>query len=257
MGSLKRKKIKYIVYFFLLCFMSKAFSSEKMILIKDFKSGKILFSEGDCNVRYSPFSTFKIPISLMGYDSNVLISKNEPFFIFKDDLVNNNLFFDKWKQDQDPSSWIKNSCVWVSKDIVKRIGKTRFLNYINSFNYGNKCIEKDYDNNTWLGKSLKISVNEQIDFLKKFLDQDLLVSLNSYNMTKDIVFVETLSNGSKLYGKTGLGIVDDKILSWFVGWTERNDRKLMFSCLIIYSEKEEFSGNLNSKNEIKSIISNF
>ena len=47
-------------------------------LVVSADTGKPLIDEGDCGRRVSPASTFKIAISLMGFDSGVLETPDSP-----------------------------------------------------------------------------------------------------------------------------------------------------------------------------------
>lgn len=49
----------------------------------DAASGKRLVREGQCDQRVTPASTFKIAISLMGYDSRILIDEHAPTLPFR------------------------------------------------------------------------------------------------------------------------------------------------------------------------------
>jgi beta-lactamase class D len=44
------------------------------------ENGKVLKSEGDCEKRYAPMSTFKIALSLIGFDSGILMDEMHPVF---------------------------------------------------------------------------------------------------------------------------------------------------------------------------------
>ncbi len=50
-------------------------------------------------------------------------------------------------------------------------------------------------------------------------------------MTKSILFIDELSGGWKLYGKTGLGSIHRQNLQtgWFVGWVEKDQNVLIFA----------------------------
>ena len=47
---------------------------------------QILKSEGDPDKRYAPMSTFKIPLSLIGFDSGILLDEMHPIWPFKDEI---------------------------------------------------------------------------------------------------------------------------------------------------------------------------
>jgi beta-lactamase class D len=51
------------------------------------ENSKVLKTEGDCDKRYAPMSTFKIPLSLMGFDSGILVDEMHPVWPFKEGYV--------------------------------------------------------------------------------------------------------------------------------------------------------------------------
>ena len=186
------------------------------------KNGKVLKEDGNVTKRESPCSTFKIAISLMGFNEKILKNEVEPILPFKKGYVD---YSDSWKTSQNPMTWIKNSCIWYSQIITTTLGIEKFKKYVKGFNYGNKNISGKHKlKNSWLcGGSLKISAKEQVDFLEKFLRNDLPVTKGSLEMTKKILFIEDIEDGWKLSGKTGSGLKNGKKLGWFVGWIQKDD----------------------------------
>lgn len=74
-------------------------------LIADAASGKTLYQEGVCDQRFSPASTFKVPLSLIGYDAGILSDAHTPNWDYKAE-------FNAVKRDQktvDPTVWEKDS----------------------------------------------------------------------------------------------------------------------------------------------------
>jgi len=211
------------------------FSSSFMMVEK----GAILERQGDCDMRHAPCSTFKIAMSLMGYDQNILIDESLPVFSFQEGYIDT---FDSWKHNHNPTLWIKNSCIWYSWKITERLGIDQLQEYVMKFNYGNQDLSGDrFQNNglthAWLSSSLEISVGEQIYFLQKLVNNELPVTMHAQQMTKKILFIQELENGWKLYGKTGNGFFlnEDRTerlkirMGWFVGWIERGDRAIIFA----------------------------
>lgn len=47
----------------------------------------VIKKEGNCDVRYSPCSTFKILLSLMGYEEGFLIDELHPELPFKEEYI--------------------------------------------------------------------------------------------------------------------------------------------------------------------------
>ncbi len=221
------------------------------------ENGKVLKSEGDCEKRYAPMSTFKIPLSLIGFDSGILVDEMHPVWPFKEGYVD---WREVWKQDQTPKSWMKESCVWYSQVLTKQLGMKKFQEYVTKFDYGNKDLtgDKGQNNgltNAWLSSSLQISSAEQVAFLQKALAGKLPIKPRAIEMTKNILFVEELKNGWKFYGKTGMGSLlnadgtknPDLYHGWFIGWIEKGDRRIIFSNHIEDDKKEEIGASQRAK----------
>ncbi len=228
---LDMKKIILSVYLSLLLNNSVLADSKCFVAVED---DHVLKQEGDCNKRHSPYSTFKIALSLMGYDSAILIDENNPKLEFKEEYSKSlSTVLNQWKQPQNPKLWIKNSAVWYSIIITKQLGVEKFRDYVMKFNYGNQDISGDKGKNnalthSWLSSSLQISPNEQITFLKKLLADKLPVSKEAHKMTKNILYVDELKDDWKLYAKTGSGAT----IGWYVGWTTNSNRTIIFAYYI-------------------------
>lgn len=170
--------------------------------------------------RASPCSTFKIVLSLMGFDSGLLQNQQTPVWAFEEGYDD---FLDSWKQSQTPQTWMKTSCIWFSRVLAAQLGQEKFESYLALFDYGNQDASGGLTN-AWLSSSLQISPREQTLFIQKMLKGGLSVTSESIEMTKAILLVEELSNGWKLYGKTGwTGSRSTPQLGWFVGWIEKGD----------------------------------
>ena len=167
------------------------------------ENDRIIVSEGDVYTRHAPYSTFKIAISLMGFNEGILIDEMHPEIPFKEGYLDD---LDAWKYPQTPRSWIKNSCVWYSQVVMQQIGISAFEKYVAQFEYGNQDVSgEDALTRAWLGGSLRVSPEEQVRFIQKLLKGELSVSQKSREMTKNILFVENLPDGWTLYRKTGNG----------------------------------------------------
>ena len=159
---------------------------------------------------------------------------------------------------------MKNSCVWYSQVLTRKLGMQKFQSYITKFNYGNMDLSGDKGKNNgltnaWLSSSLEISSIEQIAFLGKLLNNTLPVSRNTHEMTKNILFVEELPGGWKLYGKTGSGVLlsPDRTRKlkiqhgWFIGWIEKDGRVIAFSNHISDDKKQNTFAGQRAKADVK------
>jgi len=201
------------------------------------ESGKIVKQIGKCNSRHSPYSTFKIAIAVMGFDSGILKNPQRPLLEVPKGIFPSELYdFKKYptqtfsQRAQTPQSWMKYSVIWYSQEITKKLGEEKFEEYVKKLNYGNEDVSGTPGKNdgllhSWLGNSLKISPLEQVDFLEKLSERKLPLSKQAQENTIKIIALENIWDDWKLYGKTGGGMEE----GWFVGFIEKNNRRIAFA----------------------------
>lgn len=240
----------------LTCFINSLSSNEYCFLAKE--NQKILKNEGDSKTRYAPESTFKIPLSLMGFDSGILIDENNPSWPYNEKYkANINIHI----ADHTPRTWMRDSCVWYSQVLTNLLGIEKFTAYIENFNYGNRDLSGDKGQNNglthaWLSSSLQISPEEQTAFIQSVVEQTLPISQNSYDKTKKIMFIQELPGGWKLYGKTGNGRQLDQEGNethlqhgWFIGYIEKNQRSIVFASHLVDQETQSTPASFRARNE--------
>lgn len=175
--------------------------------------------------RVTPCSTFKIVLSLIGFDAGILKDEKTPTWDFQEGYDD---YLDSWKLPQNPQSWLKNSCIWYSRVLVSQLGMKRIQNYLQLLDYGNKDTSGGLS--PWLSSSLKISLQEQVEFIRKIVRGNLPISSIAIQMTKSLLYMEELSEGWKLFGKTGLGEENNETeIGWFVGWVEKDENVFVFA----------------------------
>ncbi len=218
----------------------------------DAATGKILKQEGICDQRITPASTFKIAISLMGYDAGFLKDEKTPALPFRQGYPD---WLPEWKQTTDPAAWMKYSVVWFSQQTTLAIGEEKFGRYVRSFGYGNADVsgtpgKHDGLTTAWLSSSLKISPLEQLAFLQKIVRRELPLSANAYDMTSRITAMNPLPNGWTLNGKTGTGAPLkpdgsedwDHPYGWFIGWARKGNRTILFVRQVQEGRKQSGAG---------------
>jgi len=206
-----------------------AYAAEVCTAIADAATGKVLMQRGDCRREVTPASTFKIPLSLMGYDAGFLKDEHAPELPFRQGYVD---WRPSWRSASDPSKWMGESVVWYSQQLTLSLGKTRFAAYTRRFEYGNADVSGDAKNDgltaSWLGSSLRISPLGQLSFLGKVVNRQLGVSERSYEMTARLTAFGQSPEGWRINGKTGSG----SGYGWYVGWASKGERKYVFARLI-------------------------
>ena len=121
-----------------------------------------------CSQQFIPASTFKIPNTLIGLETGVITGKD---FELKWDGVKREI--ETHNQDQNLETAFKYSAVWYYQEVERRIGEERMKKFVDSINYGNKNIGGGIDR-FWLDGEIRISADEQIEFLKKIGKESLL-----------------------------------------------------------------------------------
>ncbi len=188
-------------------------------VILDLNSSKrVIFGERE-NERYAPCSTFKILNSLIALEVKAIKDENES--IKWDKTVHE---YKAWNRDHSMRSAISVSCVWFYQEMAKRIGKERMAEYVSRAKYGNADTSQNLTD-FWLGYgSLSVSLNEQINFLSRFVRNDLPFSQQNINTVKNIITLEK-KDGYRFAAKTGsCGGV-----GWFVGFIENKENTRVFA----------------------------
>jgi beta-lactamase class D len=133
-----------------------------------------------------------------------------------------------WGKDQTLRSALKYSVVWYYRELALRVGSRQMKKYVRAFDYGNKDVSGRVDN-FWLNDVLKISADEQVEFLKSFYTGRLPVSKRSTEIVKDILVFEK-SPRYTLSAKTGGGPINEGVfIGWFVGYLETNGNVYLFA----------------------------
>lgn len=207
-------------------------------LIQDAATGSVLHRKGACDQRFSPFSTFKLPLALIGYDAGILSDAHTPAWDYRPEFA----AASKDRKRVDPTIWLKDSVLWYSREITRHLGAEKFAAYIIRLDYGNRDVSGDPGQNNglthaWLRSSLVISPDEQVAFLRRIDAEALGLSDKAYAMTKAALPVFPAASGWTVRGKTGSGWHRDaagkpdptRPQGWFIGWAERGDRRLVFA----------------------------
>lgn len=225
---------------------ARAAEPVRCTVILDVETGKSLHRSGTCDVGFYPQSTFKLPIAMMGYDAGILTDEHNPRWEYQ-------AKFNRSKREQkatDPTIWERDSIVWYSQEITRKLGKKAFADYVRGFDYGNHDVSggpggTDGLTESWLSSSLEISGDQQVDFLRRFLTGRLPISPEAVKLTQAIVPAFPAADGWTVHGKTGAGWLRDKAgkpdrgrpLGWFVGWAEKDGHKVAFARLLVDTKR--------------------
>ncbi|HVG24903.1 MAG TPA: penicillin-binding transpeptidase domain-containing protein [Thermoanaerobaculia bacterium] len=190
------------------------------------------YAEARAAERFSPKSTFKIANSLIGLETGVIRDANHVFVYDRErnppqESWNTEPFL-HWPHDQTLRSAIRYSVFWYYQELARRVGMTRMKKWVTRLGYGNAAVGDTVDR-FWVDGSLRISANEQVEFLRKFHAGKLPVSPRTTKIVKEILLLEETPQW-RLSGKTGGGSIRDGVLiGWFVGYVETRDNVYFFA----------------------------
>jgi beta-lactamase class D len=236
-------------------------AEELCTLIVHADSGDTVLGHGSrCAMRVTPASTFKLAISLMGFDSGVLVDEKNPSWPYQAGYPD--WAGDAWRRDIDPAAWMKISVFWYSQQVLKKLGQDRFEKYVETFEYGNKDVsavrvQNPGSNGVWVMSSLQISPAEQISFLRKLVSRQLSVSQRAYEMTANIALQDVQMDGWRVYGKTGTGSPGqdnkyraDQAYGWYVGWAGKGTQTLVFAKLIQDEKAQTPNAGIRARDQL-------
>lgn len=169
--------------------------------------------------RFLPASTFKIPHSLIALETEV-VSDADFVIGFDSTRIRSGFWTPEWSRDHTLRSAFQNSVYWYYQETARRIGKARMTEYLERFSYGNQSMGGGVDR-FWLEGGLRISPNEQVQFIQRMYEGDLGVSERSIAIVKSIMVLEQGPEYT-LSGKTGtVDLTPTRELAWLVGYVER------------------------------------
>jgi beta-lactamase class D len=140
------------------------------IVIREVATGAVWRSDAKlCATRLSPASTFKLPHALVVLETEVVV----PDTVEKWDGVRHPGLL-KWDTDHTVVSAMKPSVVWFFQGVARRIGASAMRRWLERMRYGNARTDGDVTL-YWLNGTLRISPDEQVEFLQQFYAERLPV----------------------------------------------------------------------------------
>jgi len=189
------------------------------------KNEFVLVNPKQFKQQFIPASTFKICNSLIGVETGVIPDEN---YVIPWDSVKRNI--ESWNADQDLKSAYRNSCVPYYQELARRVGAARMKFWLDTLGYGNADISGGIDV-FWLTGGLRITPEQQINFLRRLRAEQLPLSPRTMQIAKGIM-IEEETPSYHLRSKTGLGDRGEESIGWYVGYVEKDDRAYFFATCI-------------------------
>jgi beta-lactamase class D len=231
------------IVFLLSSVVVTAQSRRECIVIHDVQAGTTWRSDtAACGTRLSPASTFKIPHAIVALETGVVtpaaIEKWDGTAYPQQPL---------WNRDHTVLSAMKPSVLWFFQRIAPRIGAERMRPWLQQTKYGNADVSGDITR-YWVNGTLRVSPDEQADFLRRFYARELPADLEFMRLVEESLVqapatvqnargVHTLAaswpKGTVLNAKTGATtIANGESVSWLVGALAAGHARYVFASAV-------------------------
>lgn len=240
--------------------LSTAAASSECTVVLDSANGQTIHRSGPCAERVSPASSFKVALALMGFASGELVNAHEPVWHYRPSYE---AYFQNWRRDTDPQSWLRDSVVWYSQELTSAMGLPAIQGYLKAFDYGNQDFSGDPGRlngltHAWLSSSLLISADEQADFMRRIQQRQLPLPEATFINTEAAMTAFPVKDGWVLHGKTGSGrqrgadgaLDANRQFGWFVGWATNGERSIAFARLLLDDRKMLLPAGYRARDEM-------
>ena len=183
-----------------------------------------------------PASTFKITNSIIALETGV-VENDSTLFKWNGEKR----YLKNWEQDLIFRDAFHYSCVPCYQEVATKIGAKQMNTYLDKLQYGNMDVDTTTIDTFWLQGASQINQFQQIDFLKRFYQSELLISERTVGIMKRMMVIEEIDE-YKLSGKTGWSIRNGNNNGWFVGYIEARNKTYFFATNV--EPKEQFDTNM-------------
>lgn len=202
--------------------------------------------------RHGPYSTFKIPHTLIALETGAVKSIDERFEWDQAKHPAKDFWPETWKQSHTLATAFKHSAVWYYRDLVPRIDPKQYKKWLAKFHYGNQTFTPGSDD-FWLDGELKISPEEQVAFIKCLVKTRCGISAK-HIAAFEVAALQGIKNSISLYAKTGTGPLDGNNFDgafegWYVGYLKDGKGKAT-TAFAIYMQAESFSALKDYRKEL-------
>lgn len=196
-------------------------------LLMDLETGKVTRNDtAKCAKRLPPASSFKVPHALIALETGVVKDVNQ---VRKWDGKKHEV--EMWNQDQTLDTAMRRSALWFFQGTAKELGQKRMEEWLKRFRYGTADASGDITR-FWLGGPLRVSPDEQLDFLARLYRGELPVRPEVAEAVKGTLVQgpDTVANtrdginmggpwkdGAVLSAKTGTQPLKEGNVTWLVG----------------------------------------
>lgn len=182
----------------------------------------VRYNQERAKIPYLPASTFKIFNTMAALEAGAIANNST---ILKWD--GRKRVVETWNHDQNMAEAFRNSTVWFYQELARRIGGKRMRAMLEREHYGNADPSGGTDA-FWLIGGLRISAEEQVDFLTRLWRRELGFPKSAQETALRIMIMEK-DPAYVLRGKTGWTEWNGNQLGWYVGYVERGGEVYVYA----------------------------
>lgn len=202
--------------------------------------------------RHSPWSTFKIPHTLIALEARAVKSADERIEWDQTKYPAQPFWPKTWKQSQTLATAFQRSAAWYYQALVPRINPGEYRKWLAKFQYGNQTFTSG-SQQFWLNGELKISPEEQVGFIVCLLQDRCGVGAGAFTVFETIALQES-KEGFLLYAKTGAGPQDvnnndGAFEGWYVGYV-KDKAGSPLTAFAIFMQADSFSALHHYRKEL-------
>jgi beta-lactamase class D len=211
---------------------------EGSIVVANLKGDRVFQHNPKRNATaFSPASTFKILNSLIALETKVI--PDEVAVLTWDGIPR---AIPEWNRDLNLREAYKLSAVWFYQVLARRVGHETMQKSVIAAQYGNQKIGGPTDiDKFWLQGELRITPQEQIQFLRRLYANELPFGKGTIAKVKDLMIMEQTPDYT-LRGKTGWAGFGDSTqpqIGWLVGYVEKGPEVYFFAVNIDLRDKKD------------------
>ncbi len=200
-----------------------AFNVTGAFVLHDLNRNRITrYNPERCATRFIPASTFKIMNAMIGLETGILPDAD---YVIRWDGTH--YAIPEWNRDHTLRTAMQNSVVWYYQELARRVGKDKLQQYVDAVGYGNRDISGRLDS-FWLDGGLRISPDEQVEFLKRLYQGKLPFSARAMDTVQEMLVLERTASYT-LSAKTGWAQRADVQIGWWVGYVETQGNVYFFA----------------------------
>lgn len=194
----------------------------------DYQHKQWIFSDSiDALTLTQPASTFKIINLLIALETKVIRDENSTVkWVGSTDTTLYGYRPDIYK-DMTVKEAFELSAGWVFIELAKKIGKKRYLDYLQRCGYGNLNLSEPGDD-FWNFGPFGISPKNQVEFLIKVHEGKVPFSKRNLKILQAVMINEVKPTYT-LRAKTGWTRVEGRDIGWWVGYVTRKDNVYFFA----------------------------